>query len=197
MKRTIVAWMLVASSIIVPNSNQIVESEKELMYNSNINNIKYISNMNKLENMFNTKNTNIYNNKVNKPTRASRSVRSFTFRMKNLAQAVAHVESRGNYKAKSRWSSACGAYQYIKSTWNNFGGYSTACKAPKHVQDSRMHKEIMVNFKRYNGDWEKIIAHHFYPRWAGDKSKWNKRVPGNNLTLREYVNKVKKRAVFI
>ena len=101
-------------------------------------------------------------------------------------------ESHGNYKAKSKWSSACGAYQYIKTTWNNFGGYKTACHAPKAVQDARIYHELQFNYKKY-GSWDKAIAAHFYPKWANDKSKWNHRVRGNP-TIANYVKYVKKKA---
>jgi len=201
MKRTVVAWMLVASCIIVPNYSIKVEPRKERKepnisenislekmfgYNSNI---LYINNINKI-----TKTTNIKhsNNKVNNRASRATSARTLVLRAKIYAEAIGHVESHGNYKAKSKWSSACGKYQYIRSTWNNYGGYSTACHAPKKVQDKRIMHELLVNYKKFDGDWEKVIAAHFYPKWAGNKAKWHRNVRGNNLTLREYVNKVKK-----
>jgi hypothetical protein len=199
MKRTILAWMIFISSTILPNSFALVESEKRIVYNSNINNInnvdiiKNISNMNNI--IYNSNYIYKYNN--SNKTHASRSKRSFSFISPDLANAVRQVESHGNYKAHSRWSSACGAYQYIRPTWNNFGGYKTACKAPKRIQDRRMHKEILYNFGRYKGDWEKIIASHFYPKWANDKRKWNKRVPGNRISIRQYINKVKKESKYL
>lgn len=196
MKRTVVAWMLVVSCLIVPNSSTKVEPQKEknqttlssnvalnkmFGYNSNI---LYINNINKTTNIKHTNNSN---------KRASRAAsgRTLILKAKIYAEAIGHVESHGNYKAKSKWSSACGKYQYIRSTWNNYGGYSTACKAPKHVQDKRIMHELMVNYKKFDGDWEKVIAAHFYPKWAGNKSKWHKNVRGNRLSIREYVNKVK------
>lgn len=47
-------------------------------------------------------------------------------------------ESRGDYSARNPSSeAACGAWQIITSTWNNFGGYASACDAPPAVQDEK------------------------------------------------------------
>ena len=191
---TLFALALVASCLIVPNSIAQVEpqklkpistSNKILVYNHNILNI------NKNDYIYKVVN-NKYNNNSNK--RVSRASSRMYSRLTDLANAIGQVESHGNYKAKSRWSSACGKYQYIKSTWNNYKGYKTACKAPAHVQDARMMHELQFNFKRFGGDWEKVIAAHFYPKWAKNKKNWNRNVRGNNLSIREYINKVKKKA---
>lgn len=34
-------------------------------------------------------------------------------------------------------SSACGKYQFVRGTWNNYGGYRSACDAPESVQDAK------------------------------------------------------------
>lgn len=47
-----------------------------------------------------------------------------------------HRESGGNYCARNP-SGACGAYQIMPGTWQNFEGYASACDAPPAVQDRK------------------------------------------------------------
>lgn len=196
MKSTIFSFLLAFSLILAPAKNEPPKTEHtsaKLFINSEFNkNIMYNYNI-LLNNKYNnTKHNNIKNKNNSNNNRASRLTLRPSLMIKKIAYGIKMHESHGNYKAKSRYSSACGAYQYIKSTWNNFGGYSTACKAPKSVQDARIYHSLNVYYKKY-GSWDKAIAAHFYPKWAGDKSKWNKRIPGNP-TISKYVKAVKRKA---
>ena len=107
-----------------------------------------------------------------------------------LANAIKSIETGGlgAYYRKSYSSSACGAYQYMPATWNNYMGYKNACMAPEWVQDSRMIYELKYNYNKYH-DWQKAVAAHLLPSRAGDKKTWNKPVSGNP-TVQEYVNSV-------
>jgi hypothetical protein len=107
-----------------------------------------------------------------------------------LANAIKTHETGGAtaYYRKSYSSSACGAYQYMPLTWNNYMGYKSACEAPSWVQDSRMIHELNFNYNKYH-DWAKVVAAHLMPSRASSKATWNKPVPGNP-TVAQYVNSV-------
>lgn len=111
-----------------------------------------------------------------------------------LANAIKSTETggAGAYFRKSYSSSACGAYQYMPSTWNNYMGYKDACHAPEWVQDARIVHELEHNYKKYR-DWEKVIASHLLPSRANNKATWNKPVRGNP-TVAQYVNSVLNKA---
>lgn len=81
-------------------------------------------------------------------------------------------ESNGNYTAQAKGSDACGAYQYISSTWNNYGGYATACQAPPSIQDKRETQDTINQFRSY-GTWQQVTMTHFFPDWAASPSEWN------------------------
>lgn len=104
-------------------------------------------------------------------------------------------ESGGNYRARSRISSAAGAYQYLTGTWNRYGGFATADQAPPEVQDARARRDLLAAYNRF-GDWEKAIAHHFYPAWANDKTKWNQSPSKGNPSVRAYVDSVMSKSGF-
>lgn len=50
---------------------------------------------------------------------------------------IRRCESRDNYLAQNKRSSASGAFQFIKGTWNNYEGYAEAKLAPKYIQDAK------------------------------------------------------------
>jgi len=162
------------------------DNNKVSVYNKNISNIynniniKYIS--------IRLYNINIINKKDKRKMKLS-SVLSFKEKTEILMYSIKQVESHGRYKAKSKWSSACGAYQYMPITWNNYEGFRTACLAPEEVQDSRMRGEVKYLWTKYH-DWEKVIASHYLPGYANDRSRWDTRYYKGQPTIREYVQNV-------
>ena len=64
---------------------------------------------------------------------------------------VVQRESGFNPQAKNPSSSACGLYQFITSTWANFGGYPNACSAPASVQVAKA--RIVWDHGRGCGHW--------------------------------------------
>ena len=111
-----------------------------------------------------------------------------------LANAILSQETggAGAYYRKSYSSSACGAFQYMNETWNNFMGYKSACQAPEWVQDARIISELKVSFAKYK-DWKKVVAAHLYPSRADNMATWSKPVP-DNPSVREYVTSVFQKA---
>jgi len=111
-----------------------------------------------------------------------------------LANAVKSQETGGvnAYYRKSYSSSACGAFQYMSESWNNFMGYKSACDAPEWVQDRRMIGELQSSYLKYH-DWRKAIAAHLYPSRAGNMNTWHLPIPGNP-TVFQYVSSVFKKA---
>jgi hypothetical protein len=168
-----------------------LDFKNQVMYNKNISNIynniniKYIS--------IKLYNTNIiYNNiYINNRVKKLNNALNFKEKVEILMYSIKQVESHGRYKAKSKWSQACGAYQYMPITWNNYKGFQTACLAPEWVQDSRMRGEINYLWKKYH-DWQKVIASHYMPAYAGNIAKWDTKYFKGQPTIREYVQHVEK-----
>lgn len=78
-----------------------------------------------------------------------------------LAATKQH-ESGGNYKIynQSGLSDASGAYQFISTTWNNYGGYRNAADAPPEVQDAKAREMAQELYDRYH-DW-RLVALAWY-----------------------------------
>lgn len=86
------------------------------------------------------------------------------------------VESSGNYQAQHKdypKVTASGAYGYTDGTWNHFQGYPRAKDAPPEVQDARMRQDLLAQLQRFQGDPFKVVAHHYYPKFAHDPTQWN------------------------
>lgn len=114
--------------------------------------------------------------------------------------ALRTKESGGSYTSKNPTSTASGAYGYLDSTWNHFGGYAHAWQAPKSVQDARARADVTARLKSYGGDWQKVAASHFAgSTWVAnhpDVKTWNVNpAPGSvNPTVSQYVSDVLKGA---
>jgi len=111
-----------------------------------------------------------------------------------LANAIKSQETGGvnAYYRKSYSSSACGAFQYMSESWNNFMGYKNACDAPEWVQDRRMIVELQSSYLKYH-DWRKAVAAHLCPSRAGNMNTWHLSVPGNPSVF-QYVSSVFQKA---
>lgn len=92
-----------------------------------------------------------------------------------LTDLIKTRESNGNYQATNKKSSASGAYQYVDSTWNNYGGYGRALFAPPEVQDRRFNEDVAKRIIRHSGDPFKVIAEHYLPALADHPERWGER----------------------
>jgi murein DD-endopeptidase MepM/ murein hydrolase activator NlpD len=106
-----------------------------------------------------------------------------------IMATIRRMESGGRYDIKPNKAGASGAYQYIKSTWNNFGGYPEAYFAPPDVQDQRARMDVERLLWAFHGDVSIIPVMWYYPLASRDVT-WMDRVPnpagGNRLTVRQY-----------
>ena len=102
---------------------------------------------------------------------------------------IRHVESGDNYQAHATGSTASGAYQFLDTTWSNYGGYPNAASAPPAVQDARARAWVEQILATNLGDVNAIP-----PTWyighvpAIGSPEWD-RVPypaANVLTPRQY-----------
>ena len=65
---------------------------------------------------------------------------------------IRQLESGGDYRAQARGSSASGAYQFLDSTWDGYGGYTHARDAPPAVQDAKAADLARSILDRHGGD---------------------------------------------
>ena len=103
---------------------------------------------------------------------------------------IRQVESGNSYTAHANTGSASGAYQFVDSTWNNYGGYPSAWMAPTAIQDERARILAEPILRRWG--LPGVPIGWYYPAALGDPS-WLDRIPhpeyGNTLTVRRYQTK--------
>ena len=191
------------------NHSEAAQIKEMIVYNKNILYINKYTNLVNIKDIINIDIKNINKSKVKSLYLINDLVSRNTFLMPDysvklnlksrvdnrviisrLANAIKSQETGGitAYYRKSYSSDACGAYQYMPGTWDNFMGYKSACLAPTWVQDERMIHELEFNYNRFHS-WTKAVAAHLMPSRADNPKTWNLRVPGNP-TVQEYVNSV-------
>jgi hypothetical protein len=123
------------------------------------------------------------------PAPAATHVTVFRGQLGQILATIRYMESRGNYAIGPNKGNASGAYQFIQSTWNGYGGYSHAYLAPPSVQDERAAVDVNRFLTQWNNDVSMIPVMWYYPRASTDPALMDV-VPvpsaGNVLTIREY-----------
>ena len=105
-----------------------------------------------------------------------------------ILATIRQMESGGDYTAQARGSTASGAYQFIDSTWNGYGGYRRAADAPPPVQDAKAVEFATSILERNNGDVTAIPVTWYIGRVpvGAEYDRVPRPDAGNRLTPREY-----------
>jgi murein DD-endopeptidase MepM/ murein hydrolase activator NlpD len=105
-----------------------------------------------------------------------------------ILDTIRTLESGGRYDIRPNKGGASGAYQYIDSTWADYGGYDAAYLAPPEIQDARAATDVQRVLDRY-GDVGAVPITWYWPRALEHPADLDI-VPmpgaGNTLTVREY-----------
>ncbi len=123
------------------------------------------------------------------PAPASQNIRVYPEEIGNILATIRYQESRGQYGIPPNKGNASGAYQFIASTWQNYGGYPHAFLAPPAVQDERAAKDVTRFLDAWNNDVSMIPVLWYYPAAARNPALMDiVPVPsaGNVLTIRQY-----------
>lgn len=106
------------------------------------------------------------------------------------------LESGNNYSAVNRGDGvgdiASGAYQFVTTTWNNYGGYKDAYLAPRAVQDAKAEEYVRYILGRWGNKLVNVPYGWYYPKVFSDQSLLDKTPAaneGNKLTVRQYGEK--------
>ena len=118
-----------------------------------------------------------------------RNITAYPEQLQHILATIRYQESRGIYDIPPNRGNASGAYQFIASTWNDYGGYPHAYLAPPAVQDERAAKDVLRFLAQWDMDVSMVPVMWYYPRAAREPALMDV-VPvpsaGNVLTIREY-----------
>ena len=107
-----------------------------------------------------------------------------------ILATIRHFESRGDYNVRASQGTASGAYQFLDSSWSNYGGYPSAWMAPPEVQDAKAAEWVTIILTNHPNDVSSVpVTWYIGHVPAGDSAEWDT-IPypqfGNVLTPREY-----------
>jgi murein DD-endopeptidase MepM/ murein hydrolase activator NlpD len=103
---------------------------------------------------------------------------------------IRQLESGGDYTAHAPGSSASGAYQFLDTTWNSYGGYARAADAPPDTQDAKATEHVAQTLDANNNDIAAVPAVWYIGHVPPPGSPEWDTIPapnaGNTLTPRQY-----------
>jgi hypothetical protein len=122
------------------------------------------------------------------PTAAGCGIRNVE--VDRIAATIRALESGGDYTARAAGSSASGAYQFLDSSWADYGGYPRAWLAPPEVQDAKAAQLITAILAAHSGDVTAVpVSWYLGHVPAAGSPEWDT-IPapgaGNRLTPRQY-----------
>ena len=107
-----------------------------------------------------------------------------------VLSTIRTLESGGDYTARAPGSSASGAYQFVDTTWNGYGGFPQAWQAPPETQDAKASEMVTAILDAHDGDLAAIPVVWYIGSLPAPTSPVWDTIPaagaGNRLTPREY-----------
>lgn len=107
-----------------------------------------------------------------------------------VLSTIRTVESGGDYAARAAGSTASGAYQFIDSTWNGYGGFPQAWQAPPATQDAKADETVTAILDAHDGDISAVPVVWYIGYVPAPTSQAWDTIPatgsGNRLTPRHY-----------
>ena len=130
------------------------------------------------------------------PSCGVESVVVFDSDLDRILATIRTLESGHNYTVVNPGNvdnEASGAYQFLRTSWANYGGYPEAYLAPPSVQDQKAAEWVTAILQEHNGDVAAVpVAWYIGHVPAPDSAAWD-RVPhpgsGNTITPRQYQTK--------
>ena len=72
-----------------------------------------------------------------------------------VRRCISWRESNNIVHLRPNYAGASGLYQFIKSTWHNYKGYSEAYLAPEYIQTQKFYKDWAWWQTHYAGNWSR------------------------------------------
>lgn len=110
--------------------------------------------------------------------------------VERILATIRALESGGDYAIRARGSTASGAYQFLDSSWDGYGGYQRASDAPPAVQDAKAASNVAAILDQHGDDVSAVpVVWYIGHVPSANSPEWDN-VPaseaGNRLSPRQY-----------